>query len=226
MDRSNHFVVHPTFDVNFWAARTPTVEAARPARCPRCKVASRRPGMRLGLVGHGLRDRQVRGPRAPAGRPITVVIPTRRFLCVECAAVVTVAPRGVVRRRHFGAAAIGLALFLFGVLERSARGVQRAISGWGLGASLLADAGSLDRGRQEPRSAAGPTGLPRRARSAPSRGLGGSVRSSARRRFCGRRSRAGVRRQRAASVRGDGTHRRRSRAPPASSAAGGPVRWC
>ncbi|MBK8939739.1 MAG: transposase family protein [Polyangiaceae bacterium] len=135
MDRSNHFVVHPTFDVNFWAARTPTVEAARPARCPRCKVASRRPGMRLGLVGHGLRDRQVRGPRAPAGRPITVVIPTRRFLCVECAAVVTVAPRGVVRRRHFGAAAIGLALFLFGVLERSARGVQRAISGWGLGAS-------------------------------------------------------------------------------------------
>jgi hypothetical protein len=91
--------------------------------------------MRLGLVGHGLRDRQVRGPRAPSGPPITVVIPTRRFLCVECAAVVTVAPRGVVRRRHFGAAAIGLALFLFGVLERSARGVQRAISGWGLGAS-------------------------------------------------------------------------------------------
>jgi hypothetical protein len=65
----------------------------------------------------------------------------------------------------------------------------------GSGRLLLADAGSLDRGRQAPVSAASPTGRPRRARSAPSRGLGGSVRTSARRRICGQRSRAGVRRQ-------------------------------
>jgi hypothetical protein len=91
--------------------------------------------MRLGLVGHGLRERQVRGPRASSGPPRTITIASRRFLCVECAAVVTVAPRGVIRRRHFGAAAIGLALFLFGVLGRSARLVHQAISGWGPGAS-------------------------------------------------------------------------------------------
>lgn len=91
--------------------------------------------MRLGLVGHGLRDRQVRGPRTPSGPPLTVSIATRRFLCVECSAVVTVAPCGVARRRHFGAAAIGLALFLFGVLGRTARDVQRVISGWGHGGS-------------------------------------------------------------------------------------------
>jgi hypothetical protein len=91
--------------------------------------------MRLGLVGHGLRDRQVRGPRAPLGPPRTITIATRRFLCVECNAVVTVAPRGVARRRHFGAAAIGLALFLFGVLGRTARTVHGAISGWGPGGS-------------------------------------------------------------------------------------------
>jgi hypothetical protein len=87
--------------------------------------------MRLGLVGHGLRARQVRGPRTPSGPPRTVTIAARRFLCVECAAVVTVAPRGVTRRRHFGAAAIGLAIFLFGVLGLTARVVQRAISDWG-----------------------------------------------------------------------------------------------
>jgi hypothetical protein len=135
LEGSNHFVVHSTFDVNFWAARLPTVEAARPARCPRCKVASRRPGMRLGLVGHGRRERQVRGPRAPSGPPRTITITARRFLCVECAAVVTVAPRGVARRRHFGAAAIGLALFLFGVVGRTAGFLQRVISGWGPGSS-------------------------------------------------------------------------------------------
>jgi hypothetical protein len=130
LERSHHFVVHSTFDVNFWATKLPTVEAARPARCPRCKVASQRPGMRLGLVGHGLRDRQVRGPRAPSGPPCTVTVAVRRFLCVECAAVVTVAPRGVARRRHFGAAAIGVALFLFGVLGRTAGRVRDMISDW------------------------------------------------------------------------------------------------
>lgn len=135
LEGSNHFVVHSTFDVNFWATTVPTVEAVRPGRCPRCKVASRRPGMRLGLVGHGLRDRQVRGPRTPSGPPRTVTVAVRRFLCVECAAVVTVAPRGVTRRRHFGATAIGLALFLFGVLGLTARVVQRAISDWGPGGS-------------------------------------------------------------------------------------------
>lgn len=91
--------------------------------------------MRLGLVGHGLRDRQVRGPRAATGPPRTVTIAMRRFLCVECGAVVTVAPCGVARRRHFGAAAIGLALFMYGVLGRTARTVQHVISGWGPGGS-------------------------------------------------------------------------------------------
>jgi hypothetical protein len=49
--------------------------------------------------------------------------------------VITVVPRGVVRHRHFAGAAIALALFLYGVLGRTAVDTQRAISGWGEGAS-------------------------------------------------------------------------------------------
>jgi hypothetical protein len=49
--------------------------------------------------------------------------------------VITVVPRGVVRHRHFAGSAIALALFLFGVLGRAASAVERAISGWGDGAS-------------------------------------------------------------------------------------------
>jgi hypothetical protein len=133
--RSNHFVVHSNLDVNFWAAAPPSVEAARPGRCPRCGAASRPPGAALVLHGHGIRARQVRGPRTVRGAPATITITARRFLCQACRAVITVVPRGVVRHRHFAGSAIALALFLFGVLGRTASAVQRAISGWGDGAS-------------------------------------------------------------------------------------------
>lgn len=49
----------------------------------------------------------------------------------------TVVPRGVVRRRHFGAGAIGWALFLLGCERRSSRQVRDHVGGLG-----AAEAGS------------------------------------------------------------------------------------
>lgn len=48
---------------------------------------------------------------------------------------ITVVPRGVIARRHFGASAIGYALWLYGVVGRSARDVHALVSGWGRGDS-------------------------------------------------------------------------------------------
>ena len=49
-------------DVKCWRSRLPTVEEARPARCPVCGAASRPAGKALAIHGHGLHERQLRGP--------------------------------------------------------------------------------------------------------------------------------------------------------------------
>jgi len=46
-----------------------------------------------------------------------------------------VVPRGLVPRQHFGAGAIALALFLFGVLGQSAAEAARRAGSWAAGAS-------------------------------------------------------------------------------------------
>lgn len=108
----------------------PSVEEARPAACPCCGRASREPGRGLGLHGHGLRDRQVRGPVEHWGRPKTVVIAVRRYLCQRCSAVIVVVPRGVVRRRLFSSAAMARALWLFGVGQLPPARVREKVSPW------------------------------------------------------------------------------------------------
>jgi hypothetical protein len=55
-------------------------------------------------------------------------IGVRRYKCTQCGATVTVAPRGVVRRRLYAAGAIGLALALFGIQLESAPAVREAIA--------------------------------------------------------------------------------------------------
>jgi hypothetical protein len=60
-----------------------------------------------------------------------LVLRVRRYRCRGCRAVCTVVPRGVVRRRHFGAGAIGWALFLYGHEHLSARAVRAHVGGFG-----------------------------------------------------------------------------------------------
>ncbi len=58
------------------------------------------------------------------------VMPVRRYRCRCCNAVLVVVPRGVMRRRHFGAAAIALALLRFGAGARVVE-IRREVGGHG-----------------------------------------------------------------------------------------------
>jgi hypothetical protein len=82
------------------------------------------------MHGHGLRERQLRGVLEPGGPPVIVVLRLRRYLCLECGAVVTVVPRGVLRGHLYSAGAIALALALFGIDELSEAAVRARSSPW------------------------------------------------------------------------------------------------
>jgi hypothetical protein len=127
---SGFHVVHSDIVVKFWLLEVPSVERARPACCPRCGIASRPIGGRLQIVGHGLKDRQLRGCVEPDAASAMVIIRVRRYRCLACAAVITVVPAGVAIRQHFGAGTLGLALALFG-RGSSSRQVRSHLGGLG-----------------------------------------------------------------------------------------------
>jgi len=66
------------------------------------------------------------------GPPTTVVLACRRYRCTECDAVLLVVPRGVPPRKHYGFAAIAMALALWLVVEAPVREVRRRICAWQL----------------------------------------------------------------------------------------------
>jgi hypothetical protein len=117
-------------DVDFksWLHAVPDVERARPGQCPWCGAAGRSVGGRPMLHGHGLRERQLRGPLEPGGEPQVLALLLRRYLCVACGAVITVAPGAVLPKRLFTAAAIAMALALWSVAGESSPKVRAQIS--------------------------------------------------------------------------------------------------
>lgn len=116
--RSTPRILHHALDVKGWIAAQPSVAAARPGACAACGAPSQPTGGRLGIHGHGLRDRQICGPTEAEGRPRWIVISCRRYRCVHCEAVLTVVPRGIAPRRHYGHAAIAMALALWAIAGR------------------------------------------------------------------------------------------------------------
>jgi hypothetical protein len=128
--KSTSVIVHRALDVKIWLQRPPTVEEARPGRCPRCATAGRPLGGPVGLHGHGVRDRQVRGPLEVTAPSTTSVIACRRYLCIGCRAVITVVPRGVEPRRHYGRAAICLALALWALGGQPTTVVRSRVGSW------------------------------------------------------------------------------------------------
>jgi Domain of unknown function (DUF6431) len=82
------------------------------------------------LHGHGVRERQLRGPTDATGAPTTITFACRRYRCVHCAAVLTVVPRGVAPRKHYGFAAIAMALTLWMIDREPVREVRRRICAW------------------------------------------------------------------------------------------------
>ena len=106
----------------------PSVEQVRPAHCAGCGVASRPTGHGLRVHGHGLRMREMLGPQVAQGEPATVGVPCRRYLCVDCDAVMLVVPGAILARRRYSASAIAQALALFGLERMSPAEVRRRTS--------------------------------------------------------------------------------------------------
>lgn len=129
-DRNEGTIIQSEVQIKDWLKRLPRVEEVRPGACPVCQRASRPLGQGLRLWGHGLRQRQVRGPLSPQGAPQLVTVRVRRYQCQECGATVQVGPRGLLRRRHYAAAAVALAMCLYGLLGLSAAAVRKAVSPW------------------------------------------------------------------------------------------------
>ena len=103
----------------------PSCAAARPGVCPCCGAAAQPLGGPLVVVGHGVVERQVRGPRTPDGPPVQVLLQLRRYRCRACRAVLMVGPRGLLRGRWYSGGAIGLALALYAQGATSARVRER-----------------------------------------------------------------------------------------------------
>lgn len=130
--KNSSVIVHRELDVKDWLQRPPTVEAARPRSCADCGAAGRPVGGPVVLHGHGLRDRQVRGPLTVGGATTETVIGCRRYRCTWCGAVATVVPRGIEPRRHYGRAAICLALALWSLAGWKTIAVRRRLSTWSI----------------------------------------------------------------------------------------------
>jgi hypothetical protein len=133
---SGEGIVYSTIPVKKWAEALPSAERVRPGCCSRCGAASQPLGAGLGLHGHGVRWRQVRGPGGAEGEPETVTVAVRRYLCQRCGGTTTVLPGGLCARRHYSASAIGLALCLFGLTGHSVEETRARVCTWREGFDL------------------------------------------------------------------------------------------
>lgn len=113
--RSKSHVVRGALGVNDWLRAPPTVDAARPKACVECGASGRPIGAPLVIHGHGVRDRQIRGPLAFDAAAVAVTVVVRRYECQACSAVMTVVPSDVIPGLLYTASAIALALALYAV---------------------------------------------------------------------------------------------------------------
>lgn len=129
-ERSSQGIIRSALDVKSWSQKLPSVEQVRPKHCPCCGAASSPIGGRVVLQGHGVRERQVWGPPRVGASPQVQVLQVRRYRCLSCQAVVTVAPAEVLHKRLYGASAIALALALFGLVLLSPWQTRQRVSPW------------------------------------------------------------------------------------------------
>ena len=147
--QDNCCVIRFRGDVKLWP---PSVDMARPASCPKCRVACGMRGARR-IYGHGVVERQQRGPPGPDEASTCQVVVCRRFFCLECRTVIRVLPAAAQPRKHFSGAAIALALAAWGLCAMSlaevrrrvndAREVGSSVRGW---RTLTAWTGDVSRG--------------------------------------------------------------------------------
>ncbi len=129
MPRSILGVRHSSIVPERWTAALPSVEEARPCRCPRCGVASQEPGRPLQLVGHGVVSRCIWGPADLKETPGTFqTVLLRRYRCLSCKTVVRVGPALIERRAMYSTLAIALALALWVIEGWTASEVRSLVS--------------------------------------------------------------------------------------------------
>lgn len=121
-------IVRSTIAVKSWLLEMPSVAAVRPTCCPVCKAASTPVGGRIVLHGHGKRQRQAWGPPSPRTPSEIQVLMIRRYHCVACGAVTTVAPRETLTKRLYTAPAIAWGLALFGLMAAAPRAIRGLVS--------------------------------------------------------------------------------------------------
>lgn len=86
----------------------------------------------MGLHGHGLLERQVRGVLALGEAAGIVTLLVRRYACQRCGAVMTVVPAGLLAKRQYSGPSIALALRLWLLGGLSDRRVREQICAWRL----------------------------------------------------------------------------------------------
>jgi hypothetical protein len=87
------------------------------------------------------------------------VIGCRRYLCVSCGAVLIVVPRGVAPRRHYGHAAIAMALTLWAVVREPVAAVRQRICARPVTTEAMTRWPTLERWACAARRSLGDTGL-------------------------------------------------------------------
>ena len=85
---------------------------------------------RLVIVGHGSVERQRLGPAAPGKPPEVAVQWVRRYRCRACGHEMRVTHSALLRCKHYGAAAIAMALGLWGIEQTPAELVRVEVSPW------------------------------------------------------------------------------------------------
>ncbi|MEZ6015374.1 MAG: hypothetical protein R3F49_09695 [Planctomycetota bacterium] len=97
-----------------------SVHDARPSSCPGCGPAAFPPGKPLGIVGHGLYQRQMLGVALDG--PLAVYV--RRYLCRGCDKTISVLPDGLLPWLWYAGTVILLALVQSLLLARAAREIR------------------------------------------------------------------------------------------------------
>lgn len=82
------------------------------------------------MHGHGQRDRQILGPPEVNAVSTMTIVACQRYLCTSCGTVVMVVPRGIEPRRHYGRAAICLALALWALVGQPTTVVRTRVCAW------------------------------------------------------------------------------------------------
>jgi len=121
-------VVYSTLDVKSWMGALPSAADVRPATCRCCGTPGEAVGERVALQGHGVRWRTQTGPDAVDGVPFDDEVPTRRYRCLACGAVITVLPAGLLPRTRYRPTAVVLALALWALSGLASVAVRRRMA--------------------------------------------------------------------------------------------------